>query len=107
AVVNWIPPIASDNCGTPTVTSTHTPGASFGVGVTAVTYTATDSVGNTATCSFNVTVLDNQLPSLGGCPTNQAVMAAPGQCSGSATWIPPVASDNCGAPVLTSTHAPG
>src|SRR5207237_2840021 len=76
------------------------------VGVTTVSYTATDSAGNTATCSFNVTVLDNQAPVISGCPGNQTVMAAPGQCAATATWTSPVVSDNCGA-TLGSTHVPG
>ena len=55
-VVSWTPPTADDNCGTPALTSTHDPNDTFPVGTTTVTYTAEDSVGNTATCSFVVMV---------------------------------------------------
>jgi hypothetical protein len=49
-------PTASDSCGTAAVTTSHASGASFPVGTTVVTATATDQSGNTSSCSFNVTV---------------------------------------------------
>jgi hypothetical protein len=66
-------PTTSDNCGTTTVTYAITgagaSGASsgtapigsrtFNVGVSTVTYTITDAAGNTATCSFTVTITKN------------------------------------------------
>ena len=54
--VTWIAPTATDNLGgIPAVTSTHQPGASFPVGTTPVTYTFTDTSGNSAQCTFTVT----------------------------------------------------
>jgi uncharacterized repeat protein (TIGR01451 family) len=50
---------ASDNCSTPTVTSSHASGSVFPVGTTVVTATATDAAGNESECTFNVTVLYN------------------------------------------------
>ena len=70
AKVSWPPPVFSDNCGPVTVESTHKPGDFFPAECkgsaqgTLVTYTATDSYGNTATCSFKVTVLDEESPSV-------------------------------------------
>ncbi|MBO6631959.1 MAG: HYR domain-containing protein, partial [Psychroserpens sp.] len=58
--VNWTPPTASDNCDF-TLTSTHEPGDLFDLGTTTVVYTATDSAGNTATCSFDVTINANPI----------------------------------------------
>ncbi len=55
-VVTWTAPVFSDNCSPLDITSTHAPGATFPVGTTTVTYTATDPSGNTATCTFSVTV---------------------------------------------------
>lgn len=52
---------AMDNCGTATVSFDHAPGF-FSVGTTMVTATATDECGLTATCSFTVTVTDNEQP---------------------------------------------
>ena len=40
-----------------TLASDYSPRDSFAIGTTTVTYTATDASGNTATCSFNVTVV--------------------------------------------------
>jgi formylglycine-generating enzyme len=47
---------ATDNSGTPTFTYSPASGSNFPVGTTPVTVTATDTMGNTATGSFNVTV---------------------------------------------------
>lgn len=55
--VSYAAVTATDNCGTPTVSSTPASGSIFPVGVTTVTGTATDDVGNTSNCSFTVTVL--------------------------------------------------
>ena len=57
ATVSWTPPTASDNSGEAmTLTSDYSPGDTFAIGTTRVTYTATDAYGNTATSSFNVVV---------------------------------------------------
>jgi Leucine-rich repeat (LRR) protein len=56
AIATWTAPTATDNCGTPSVLSNYNSGFAFPIGVTSVTYTATDGKGNKSTCSFNVTV---------------------------------------------------
>ncbi len=59
ALVTWTPPTANDNCVEPTVTRTSgpPPGSLFTNGsVTTIEYTATDAAGNTANCTFTVTV---------------------------------------------------
>lgn len=48
---------ATDNCGVANIGYSIAPGSSFSVGTTAVTATATDVNGNTASCTFTVTVL--------------------------------------------------
>lgn len=56
-LVTYTTPIATDNCGpAPTVTCTPPSGSVFPAGTTTVTCTATDSSGNTATCSFPINV---------------------------------------------------
>ena len=57
-VVNYPAPTASDNC--PGVTTACVPpsGSPLPLGTTSVTCTATDAAGNTATCSFSVTVFN-------------------------------------------------
>jgi Domain of unknown function (DUF5011)/HYR domain/Domain of unknown function DUF11 len=47
----------SDSCSSATVVSTPASGSVFPVGTTTVNATATDSAGNSSTCSFTVTVL--------------------------------------------------
>ncbi|HYC86744.1 MAG TPA: HYR domain-containing protein [Chryseosolibacter sp.] len=108
AVVNWDPPSATDNCDQPvTITGTHAPGNEFQAGITTVTYTATDSAGNLSECSFTVTVDENSVPQFAGCPSPMT-LTADADCLATATWTPPVASDNCDSPVnVTSTHNPG
>ena len=64
AAVSWTEPTASDNCGIDTFTSDHSPGETFPVGTTTVTYTATDIHGNVTTCSFDVTVNDAEPPTM-------------------------------------------
>ncbi len=66
AVVNYDLPTFGDNCdgtNTGTLTAGLPPNSSFPVGITTVTYEYTDAAGNaTATCSFDVEVIDNEAP---------------------------------------------
>lgn len=59
--VSYDEPIASDNCGSPSLSLVDGPasGTQFPSGVTTVTWLADDGNGNTATCSFTVTVISN------------------------------------------------
>ncbi|CAN0430572.1 unnamed protein product, partial [Discosporangium mesarthrocarpum] len=57
AVVNYVTPVGTDNCTVTTaLTAGLADGATFPIGITEVTYTATDGSGNTASASFNVEV---------------------------------------------------
>ncbi|WP_430409109.1 HYR domain-containing protein [Kordia sp.] len=58
-----------DGMLTPTVTSGLASGATFPVGVTEVFMSVTDSDNNTSSCSFTVTIVDNEDP-VAGCPAN-------------------------------------
>ena len=62
AVVTYSSPEATDNCPGVVVQTTPASGSTFPVGKTVVTSTATDAVGNTDTCSFNVTVTPGPTP---------------------------------------------
>lgn len=53
--VTWTEPTATDNC-TATISSNFASGDNFPVGTTTVIYDAEDQSGNTASCSFDVTV---------------------------------------------------
>ncbi|XP_072018875.1 cartilage intermediate layer protein 1-like [Amphiura filiformis] len=58
AIVDWVEPIAADNSGIPPMQTyqSHQPGGFFTIGRTGVQYTFQDRAGNTAICSFTVTV---------------------------------------------------
>jgi hypothetical protein len=73
-----------------------------------VTGTATDAAGNTATCSFTVTVVDTQPPTLGTCPT-AITAAAPGAGAScvTVTFATPTASDNCPGVTVACSPASG
>lgn len=105
--VSWTVPTASDNCsGTPDVKSDHQPGDVFSVGKTVVTYTATDACGNTATCSFNVTVVDQTPPSIACPPDFTDVPTDPGFCSAAVSFVIKT-DDNCPGSVTVQSVASG
>ena len=56
AVVTWTQPTASDNSASVTLTSNHESGEVFEIGITMVSYTATDPATNMVTESFAITV---------------------------------------------------
>lgn len=101
----WTAPTATDNCTVASFTSDHLPTELLTVGVTTVTYTATDKYNNTSTCSFTVTVKDTTLPVFSNCPADIFIEAA-SACQAVVSWTPPTASDNCSV-TRTSTHNPG
>ena len=89
----------SDNC-TPTgsinVAQSPAPGTTLsGVGPITVVLTATDANGNTATCSFTVSKVDQTPPTL-TCQPNKTI-----GCNVTLTFDSPGASDNCGQPAVT------
>jgi len=51
---------ASDNCGAATADYDYPSGTCFPIGTTEVTLTATDAAGNSSTCTFNVTVVNQE-----------------------------------------------
>ncbi len=110
ATATWTVPTATDNCGTPSVNATHASGQLFQVGVTTVTYAASDANGNRKTCTFTVTVnnpcfTDTIAPVLVNCPANQTLNTTTGTAT--ATWTAPTATDNCTLAGITSNYASG
>ncbi len=109
AAVNYNLPTAADNCGNPTLALLEglNTGASFPIGTTLVTYQAEDASGNTATCSFNVTVIDNQGPVFTNCPSSATIEAPESLCGAVYTFDPLLAFDNCdGAVSVVQTLGP-
>lgn len=77
-------------------------GEVFPKGTTAVSYQAVDGSGNTATCSFNVTVIDAEAPSI-SVHGNISVSNDPGVCGAVVAFQAPVGSDNCPDAVTVQT----
>nr|BAG55488.1 receptor-type protein tyrosine kinase [Monosiga ovata] len=127
-ITSWPPNgvLPSDNVGlaTPTGICTsepsgycpfvgqNTPNFTFPVGSYQFTYEAYDTSGNAATpCTFSVTVIDNGLPTLTGCPpvgTLVTVSTLPDQALGDISSVCPnfTASDNVGLTYVNYTSVP-
>ncbi|XP_071959503.1 hyalin-like [Antedon mediterranea] len=105
ANISWIEPTAIDNSGYWGLTADIGPGSEFPIGNIVVTYTAEDPYENTATCSFTVTVEDNEAPVFTFCPDSQSVNTTNGEYIGVATWNTPTASDNSETlPIIVGSH---
>jgi CshA-type fibril repeat protein len=96
AVVNFIAPVGTDNCAGATTVQTAglASGAAYPVGVTTNTFKVTDAAGNTAQCSFTVTVVDNIFPQI-NCPANVSANVDAGLCTALLNYSTPVGTDNC------------
>lgn len=87
-------PTASDNSGGPvSIVCTPPSGSTFSLSTRTVTCTATDSEGNSASCSFTVTVRENVPPTI-TCPADIVVGNDPTFCS-AVVFYSATASDNC------------
>ncbi|MBP6271501.1 MAG: tandem-95 repeat protein, partial [Fluviicola sp.] len=100
----WTLPTASDNCALDTIIGSHAPGSTFQLGATVVTYVAYDEVGNTDTCSFVVTVVDNIAPVFTSCPQNIIKTIAQTNSSANVILPSPVATDNCQVDTFVLSH---
>ncbi|HRI27348.1 MAG TPA: HYR domain-containing protein, partial [Chitinophagales bacterium] len=106
AIVTVPPATATDNCLgvvalSNSLTGTANASGAYLVGVTTVTYTAADVAGNTVTCNFTVSVLEQTPPVIAACPPNISKPVVAGTCSATATWNTPVATDNCSVVTLS------
>jgi len=98
AVVTVPDPTASDNCPNLTLSnsfnSTSNASDTYSMGTSTVTFIATDQGGNTASCSFVVTINDTEAPTI-TCPTDITQSNDLNQCTAAVTVPAPTASDNC------------
>jgi len=91
AVVNFT--VTATGSPAPTVVCTPPSGTAFPVGITTVNCTATNGAGS-ASCSFTVTVKDNEKPTI-TCPADITVLTpGPGQPT-AVTFAAPTVADNC------------
>jgi hypothetical protein len=95
--------VGTDNCSGSTTEQTAglASGSTFPVGTTTNTFKVTDASGNTAECSFTVTVNDTEDPSI-TCPSNITLSA----CTETASWSAPAANDNCPGATVEQTAGP-
>ena len=101
ATITLFPATATDNCGVLSIVNNH-PSTSYPVGVTIVTWTATDVHGNTQTCTQSVTVVDVQNPTI-TCVGNQTRSTNNNVCTYTTVlteFNPTASGDNC---AITST----
>lgn len=108
---------------TTTVVCDPPSGSAFPVGTTVVTCTATDSSGNTSTCTFTVTVQDTGSPMVECVPTVNPAgkhvpdgdssgfyeLVATDECDGTdlAIYVKDSAEGNCGGGFVAGPYAPG
>ncbi|HNX43984.1 MAG TPA: HYR domain-containing protein [Bacteroidales bacterium] len=78
----------------------------FHAGINTVTYTLTDDGGLSDSCSFTVTVNDNQPPVI-TCPLNIRATYDEGNCDAMVNIGTPVAVDSCGIASVVGTRSDG
>ena len=118
AVANWNPPTPTGICGPFLLSTNYEPGDTFDIGVTEVIYTLQDTLGHVVTTSFTVSVTESILPQF-SCPASPirvnisgAILSDPSDfllatdtistCDGVELRFPfPIATDNCGTPLVT------
>ena len=108
ATVNFEDPTGTDNCSEEVIVEQiegPVSGSSFPVGVTQVSYSVKDALENETICSFNITVLDTQIPEI-NCPENVEVDNDPGECGAIVTYDEPTFSDNCPEAMMERTEGP-
>ena len=99
AVITVLSPATADNCGVQSVVNdfnnTADASGTYSVGITTITWTVTDIHGNTNTCTQDITVEDDENPTI-TCAANQTQTADAGVCEAIVNVTAPAAADNCG-----------
>ncbi|XP_038055536.1 uncharacterized protein LOC119727638 isoform X2 [Patiria miniata] len=108
AIVGWDPPrVLSRTEGAVQMTSSRQPLTQFNIGVRRVEYTVTDAANNAGACSFQVTVVDNEPPSI-QCPPNMTVPTDLLSNSARVFWPAPTITENSGiVSIRQVTDEPG
>ena len=101
ANVTVLAPTTTDNCGAQTVTNnfngTDDASGIYPIGTTTVVWTVDDGNGQTATCSMEITVTDNQAPTANCKTTYTAELDANGNLTLTGADINDGSTDNCTA----------
>ena len=110
SLLQWTPPTGADDCSTTTTQQTDSTGLGpnnyFGPGTHTIQYTTTDSSGNSAQCSFTITVIDTIAP-LATCPNDTTLQATTASCEAAVMFAAPTTMDLCGSATLTQTDNTG
>src|SRR5205823_4138584 len=95
-IVSYTAPVGTDSCpGSSTAqTAGLASGSLFPLGVTTNSFVVSDAAGNTAACSFTVTVLDNQAPVI-VCPADISEDTDANACGAIVSYTAPVGTDSC------------
>ena len=106
--VTWTPPVLVDGCsvGNATLTSNFNPGDNLPLGVTTVTYMATDEGGNQDSCSFQVSITGSSAIVFPNCPGNIRVNSLVNQCGATVGWPIPETMGGCGNVNLVTNFSP-
>jgi gliding motility-associated-like protein len=91
---------SSDNCPGVTLSQNPAVGTEIGTGTHTIEITATDVSGNSAVCTFELTVTESVNPTI-SCPGNIST------CDPIVSYTAPVANDNCSGFSVTQTDGTG
>ncbi|XP_071507977.1 hyalin-like [Diadema antillarum] len=107
ANVSWKEPVVIDISGTMSLifNGPGTNGGPYDIGEYNVTYTASDEAGNTAYCSFIITVIDYELPNV-TCPDDIELELNPETAAANVSWSQPTVTDNSGFFSLAPSQPP-
>jgi len=95
AIVTFTAPTFTDNCNVVVEQIAGLPsGSEFSQGITTNTFQIVDSAGNIATCSFTVTVEDDNIPEI-TCINDIVIANDIGSCGAIVTFADPIFTDNC------------
>ena len=105
--VNLGYPIYYDGCGVNSVISSGIPaGNIFPIGTTIVTWTITDYSGNSTVVTQNITIIDQEDPTI-TCSSNISIDATAGQCNTYVNIPTVAATDNCSVVSITNDFNSG
>ena len=94
-------PDVNDNCPGTTLQELGIPTNNFfDVGLTVVSWIATDTTGNADTCSFYVQVVDDRPPVFTFVPQDISLELGQGTCDQIVNWSGPFYFDDCGATIV-------
>jgi thrombospondin-like protein/HYR domain-containing protein/type IX secretion system substrate protein len=101
ALVYFPQPYTQDNCGIDSIVQTAglPSGSQFPVGISTVEFTVTDVNGNVSSCSFTITVTDNEAP-IAVCQDITIQLDSNGNASIVAADVDGGSTDNCGVDTI-------